>query len=61
MSQENVWNLQIGFVGSGEQAGRATEIIVAARKRGMPVYGERGRGGTSLTGRWRLGPLRWLL
>ena len=40
MSQENIWNLQIGFIGSGEEAGRATEIIVAARKRGMPVYGE---------------------
>jgi hypothetical protein len=40
MSQENVWNLEISFVGSGEEAGRANDIIVAARKRGRPVYGE---------------------
>ncbi len=40
MSQENIWDLQISFVGSGEEAGRASGIIIAARKRGMPVYGE---------------------
>ncbi len=40
MSQENIWNLQISFVGSGEEAGRASGIIIAARKRGNPVYGE---------------------
>jgi hypothetical protein len=40
MSQENIWNLEISFVGSGEEAGRANGIIVAARKRGKPVYGE---------------------
>ena len=40
MSQENIWNLQISFVGSGEEAERAARIIIAARKRGKPVYGE---------------------
>ncbi len=40
MSHENIWNLQISFVGSGEEAGRATGIIIAARERGKPVYGE---------------------
>jgi hypothetical protein len=32
--------VEISFVGSGEEAGRANGIIVAARKRGKPVYGE---------------------
>jgi hypothetical protein len=40
MSQEGIWNLQISFVGSGEEAGRADGIIVTARKRGKAVYGE---------------------
>ena len=40
MAQANIWNLQISFVGSGEEAGRASGIIIAARKRGRPVYGE---------------------
>jgi hypothetical protein len=40
MSPENIWNLQMSFVGSGEEAGRASGIVVAARKRGKPVYGE---------------------
>jgi hypothetical protein len=40
MSQENIWNLEISFVGSGEDAERANGIIVAARKRGKPVHGE---------------------
>jgi hypothetical protein len=40
MSQENIWHLEISFVGSGEEAGRADGIIVAARKQGKPVYGE---------------------
>jgi hypothetical protein len=40
MSQKSIWNLEISFVGSGEEAGRANGIIVAARKRGKPVYGE---------------------
>jgi hypothetical protein len=40
MSQEHIWNLEIGFVGSGEEAERANAIIVAARKRGKPIYGE---------------------
>ncbi len=40
MSQGNIWNLQISFVGSGEEAERASGIIIAARKRGRPVYGE---------------------
>jgi hypothetical protein len=40
MSQESIWTLQISFVGSGEEAGRASGIIIAARQRGKPVYGE---------------------
>ncbi len=40
MSQESIWHLNIGFVGSGEDGGRANEIIITARKRGKPVYGE---------------------
>jgi hypothetical protein len=40
MSQKSIWNLEISFVGSGEEAGRANGIIVAARKRGKPFYGE---------------------
>jgi hypothetical protein len=40
MSQENVWHIEISFVGSGEESERANAIIVAARKRGKPVYGE---------------------
>ena len=40
MSQENIWDLQISFVGSGEAADRANAIIIAARKRGKPVHGE---------------------
>ena len=40
MSQESIWHLNIGFVGSGEDGGRADEIIITARKRGKPVYGE---------------------
>ena len=40
MSQENIWHLQISFIGSGEEAGRANDIIVTARKRGKPIYGE---------------------
>ncbi|HEX2468665.1 MAG TPA: hypothetical protein VHJ54_10715 [Solirubrobacterales bacterium] len=40
MSQENVWHLEISFIGSGEEAERANDVIVGARKRGKPVYGE---------------------
>ena len=40
MSQESIWQLRISFIGSGEAAGRADEIIITARKRGKPVYGE---------------------
>jgi hypothetical protein len=40
MSQESIWHLNISFIGPGEDAGRATEIIITARKRGKPVYGE---------------------
>jgi hypothetical protein len=40
MSQENIWNLDISFVGSGEEVGRAHGIIVAARKQGKRVNGE---------------------
>ena len=40
MSQESIWHLNIGFVGSGEDGGRANEIIITARKRVKPVYGE---------------------
>jgi hypothetical protein len=40
MSQESIWHLNIGFVGSGEDGGRADEIIIRAPKRGKPVYGE---------------------
>jgi hypothetical protein len=40
MSEENVWRFDIRFIGSGEDAGRANEILVTARKRGKPVYGE---------------------
>lgn len=40
MSQQKIWKLEISFVGSGERAGRANDIIVAARKRGKPIYGE---------------------
>jgi hypothetical protein len=40
MSQENIWHLNISFIGSGEDGGRATEIIITARRRGKPVYGE---------------------
>ena len=40
MAQANIWNLQISFIGSGEEAGRASDIIIAARQRGRPVYGE---------------------
>ena len=40
MSGERIWHLTISFIGSGEEGGRASEIIVSARKRGKPVYGE---------------------
>ena len=40
MSQENIWHLEISFRGSGEEAERANAIILAARRRGKPVYGE---------------------
>ena len=40
MSRENVWNLEISFVGSGEEAARAKEIIVAVRKRRKHIYGQ---------------------
>ncbi len=40
MSEGSIWHLNISFIGSGEEAGRANEILVAARKREIPVYGE---------------------
>ena len=40
MSQESIWRLEIGFIGSGEDGQRANNIIITARKRGKPVYGE---------------------
>ena len=40
MSQENVWHLEISFIGSGEDGARANEVLITARKRGKPVYGE---------------------
>jgi hypothetical protein len=40
MSQESIWRLEIGFIGSGEDGRRANDIIITARKRGKPVYGE---------------------
>jgi SPOR domain len=36
----SIWNIQIGFVGSGEEAGRAQSIVEAMRRRGKPVHGE---------------------
>jgi hypothetical protein len=36
----STWNIQIGFVGSGEEAGRAQSIVEAMRRRGKPVHGE---------------------
>jgi hypothetical protein len=40
MSQANIWHLNISYIGSGEAGERANEIIITARKRGKPVYGE---------------------
>jgi hypothetical protein len=40
MPEKNSWRLDISFIGSGEDAGLANGILVAARKRGKPVYGE---------------------
>ena len=40
MSQENIWHLNISYIGSGDDGERANEIIITARKRGKPVYGE---------------------
>jgi hypothetical protein len=40
MSQGNIWHLNISYIGSGDDGGRASEIIITARKRGKPVYGE---------------------
>lgn len=40
VSQDGIWQLTISFIGSGEEAGRANDIIIAARRRGKRVYGE---------------------
>jgi hypothetical protein len=40
MSEENMWHLNISYIGTGEDGERANDIIVTARKRGKPVYGE---------------------
>jgi hypothetical protein len=34
------WNLELRFVGSGEQIDEARRIVTAMRKRGKPVHGD---------------------
>jgi hypothetical protein len=60
MSQKSIWNLEISFVGSGEEAPAVPTASLSPRGNEESRSTERARGGMSLTRPTRLGPPRWL-